>query len=267
MHLYYINMANSSDRDTLMKEQLEKKDDIKYKRIEAINGIDGRMVASCCILTNNFLGKIKIDQLQGRRPIIPMDFIKKEIGCLCSHLKAIKTAYDDKLDEVIITEDDVDISILYNVYPRLVSLCKQNLEWDVLQLYSTALEMHKRYVDDITLRNFSIQNRATNTWGSQAYIIRRKGMEKIMKYYDVEANKFNLTLFPVQSHLVSDYFIYTICNTKITSLPLVNTFDPNIINSMLADGDGLNYHADLKEQHRNIKNNTTNIISIINDKF
>ena len=124
--------------------------------------------------------------------------------------------------------------------------------------------MHKRYADDIALCNFSIQNRAINTWGTQAYIIRRKGMEKIMKYYDIEANKFDLTLFPVQSHLVSDYFIYTICNTKITSLPLVNTFDPTTINSVLADGDGLNYHADLKQQYLNIKNNTTNIINIIN---
>ena len=134
MHLYYINMANSSNRDLLMKKQLEN-NDINYKRIEAINGLDGRIVASCCILTNNFLGKIRSDQLKGKRPNIPLDFIKREIGCLASHLKAIKTAYNNNLDEVIITEDDVDISILQNVYPRLISLCKQNLEWDVLTNY------------------------------------------------------------------------------------------------------------------------------------
>ena len=264
MYLYYINLDNAHERGGIMKKQLNPNLNIQYKRIAAIIG-ESPSIFTWCTLPPSFLKNIHRDQQLGRRPKLPLICIQREIGCLVSHLKAIKTAYDDQLEEVIITEDDIDLTILKSTYEKLISISQQyKNDFDVLQLYSTVPKMHKQYADNLKSGKLSLETRSNNFWGAQAYLIKRSGMEKIMnKYYDIKTNKFNLELFPFPSRLVADLFIYITCITKITSLPFVNILNPESIKSCIIDH---NYKVDhCLQHHLDIKNATLDIIRIINN--
>ena len=124
--------------------------------------------------------------------------------------------------------------------------------------------MHKQYADNLKSGKLSLETRSNGFWGTQAYLIKRSGMEKIMnKYYDIKTNKFNLELFPFPNLLVSDHFIYTTCTTIITTLPFVNILNPESIKSCIMDP---NYKLDyIMQHHLDIKNATLDIIRIINN--
>ena len=48
----------------------------------------------------------------------------------------------------------------------------------------------------------------------------QEGIDKIMKYYDIEKDIFNLDKF--DSYLKSDVFLYSVCNTNIINFPFLN---------------------------------------------
>ena len=109
INIYYINLSNSRERNARMQEQFKHMDPIfTSKRVE---GIDGNVVdLNQYILINEDYYKQSNLHDNGS---IPNEFKKRQIACLASHLYAIKEAYDNSLNEVIITEDDINLKILH----------------------------------------------------------------------------------------------------------------------------------------------------------
>ena len=100
-----------------------------------------------------------------------------EIACACSHLRAVKQAYDDGHSFALILEDDVRSLYRYDLN-QLIDLAPG--DWDVLQLHTS----NARVVYGLgeTYRKFHIlwQEWETDHHSAGAYLINRHGMEKLI---------------------------------------------------------------------------------------
>lgn len=107
-----------------------------------------------------------------------------EIGCVTSHLKAIKHWYDTSDSAyAIIMEDDVDLQIVKIdfTWGQFYSLVPY--DWDVIQLAiictgNLHVQLHKRFVNDFS---------------TACYIITRHHAEKLIKHH-IRAISINLTM-------------------------------------------------------------------------
>lgn len=138
----YINLDRSEARRHRMEKHLQ---EVKAVYFERVPGIDGAKLAS---------QEQKLDQEKWIRSLptdpselaalIGCDSSLKtklgELGCTLSHLKAIVQAYDRKLGNVLIIEDDADLSA-EAVWPHsLQELTVAAAEgWHVLSLYDNNL--------------------------------------------------------------------------------------------------------------------------------
>lgn len=211
MHIYYINLAKSTDRNDIMINQLQK---YNYKRIEAYN-------------RENYMEYVKINPLPYNKP--------NTNACIASHLLAIKTAYDDGLEEVLIMEDDINLEILDKTWEELQLIWNSHKDdMDILQIHSSSIfAIENLYIDVLKKGVMKIVNKDNSNigqlWGCTGYIIHRSGMERVMQFYNQNEQIFDITSY--KGFNVSDVYIYTICNSKIINLPFINIFDPIKINS------------------------------------
>ena len=214
MHIYYINLHNSVDRNNIMKQQLQ---NYNHKRIEAYNG-------------NNYMNYIKVNKNPYNKPTTN--------ACIASHLYAIKTAYDDGLEEVMIIEDDINLEILHQTFEELQIIwnCHKE-EMDILQIHSASqYAVQQLYIDALKTGSLKLVDKVNNVlqcWQTTGYIIHRSGMELFLQFYDSTNDFFNLT--PYNSYNVADMILYIICKTKIINLPFINIFSPIEILSTIQD--------------------------------
>ena len=205
MHIYYINLAKCVDRNTLMINQLQK---YNYKRIEAYNG-------------ENYMEYVKINPHPDNKPTTN--------ACITSHLLAIKTAYDDGLEEVLVIEDDINLEILDQTWEELQLIWNSHKDdMDILQIHSSSrFAMQYLYMDVLQNGQMKIVDKMDNylqCWGTTGYIIHRSGMEKFIQFYNKNEQIFDMTSY--KGINVADIILYVLCNTKIINLPFINIFNP-----------------------------------------
>lgn len=198
--VYWINLDRSENRKNVFL-----KNNYKYfKNITRISGID------CLNMTVTLYEKSQV-------PLIP-----GELAVICSQLKAIKKAYDDKHEYVLIMEDDngLDPIIENNIDLDKIPFTIEN--WDVLQLHtSNALVVEK-------LSN--INNRLWIPWepihhSAGAYIIKRNMMKVLLDKYWVSDTIINTGNHP---YPVADRLIYDSGNSFTIVYPLFREFENNI---------------------------------------
>jgi hypothetical protein len=162
--IYWLNLDADVQRRQYMEQQFE------YWEIEnhvRISGFDGREddVSS---------------HLKGR---IPDNVTQNELGCCMSHLKAIKTFYEETDDEYcLILEDDVNFDIVkyWNfTWTDFFSLVPY--DWDCLQLTTICtgdihVKLHLKFINDFS---------------AAIYLISRHHAAKIMRHH-IRGNKFKL---------------------------------------------------------------------------
>ena len=257
INIYYINLLKSTERNIRMQEQLKHMDTLFVsKRVEGIDGDVDDLEHHILINQEYYKSSNLHDNAS-----IPKEFKKRQIACLASHLYAIKQAYDNNLNEVIITEDDINLKILNFTYKSLVSLQEQNPDIDILQLYSSADSIKPEYINSIKQDNLCLIPKQYEYWGCCAYLINRNGMEKVLKYFNKELNKFDFLDSPLTEMLVSDNIIYKSCNTKTTSIPYINILNPenvksiiNLIHSTTDLTKKINSHINLKNRQFSLMN-------------
>lgn len=196
--LYYINLDRSRDRNEFMIDQLNKNRVQHWKRIEAVNGKADPSIR----YINSFSG-----------------LTNSEIGCTLSHLKAIKTAYEDNLDYVLIMEDDASFDFVALWDRSLLKYIKElNCNWTILQLHSY-YEYHKSKEPYICPKK--------NVLTTLAYVVNRSGMKLILD------KAWNGSEFLISNKFANkgeaDWYIYELGDFKqryITNPPL---FTPNNI--------------------------------------
>lgn len=165
---------------------------VKHTRIEAINGKK--------LETYDY--NLSLLTLKSNTP--------GEIACTLSHLKAIKTSYDNNDSMCIIMEDDVCFELCkYWTKPLKQVVKVAPKDWEILQLNtSNANELWKFY--ETKAKPYLKWNELY--YGTVCYLINRNGMNKII-------DKYNGKLLNT-SKFVSDYIVYINCITYTLTKPL-----------------------------------------------
>lgn len=187
--IYYLNLDGQPERSQYMEEQFKYWEIENYTRISAYDGREDDLS----------------DIIVGRYPEM---MTSGEIGCVTSHLKAIKH-WMEKSDSpyAIIMEDDcnIDIARYWNFtwqdFISRVPYC-----WDVIQLAiictgNIIVPIHTRFVNDFS---------------TACYVITRHHAEKLIRYH-VRGEKYKLDN-GVKPRPVADDLIYNSGVTYATPL-------------------------------------------------
>lgn len=190
--VYYINLDDHSQRRKYMEDQFEYWGITDYTRISAN---DGR--------GDNDLGEI----LKGTYPNL---MTSGEVGCVTSHLKALKHWLDNSPEDeeyLVVMEDDCDISTAAHWgFTWKDFMRKLPYHWDVVQMaVINPIEVHVR-----------LHYRFVNDFSTAAYIIRRSHAQKLVRMHCRGSSfKLDQAVFP---RAVADDLIY---NSGLTfAIPL-----------------------------------------------
>jgi GR25 family glycosyltransferase involved in LPS biosynthesis len=187
--IYYLNLDDQSERNQYMIDQFKYWEIDNYIRISAHDGRSDDLS----------------DIIKGRYPEM---MTSGEIGCITSHLKAIKYWMETSDSPyAIFVEDDVDFdTVRYWNFTWADFASKVPYDWDVIQLAIICtgplhVKLHKRFVNDFS---------------TAAYMITRHHAEKLLKHH-VRGDKYKLDN-GVKPRPVADDLIYNSGNTF--SIPL-----------------------------------------------
>ena len=188
--IYYINLDGQPERKQYMEDQFEYWEVKNYERIAAYDGRE-----------DDLSGIIK-----GR---YPENMTSGEIGCVTSHLKAIKHWYETSDSPyAIMMEDDVSLDLVrfWNFSWRDF-YCRIPYDWDCVQIAiictgDVHVKIHKRFV---------------NEFSTACYIITRHHAEKLIRLH-CRGDKYKLDN-GVRPRPVADDLLYNSGNSY--SLPLL----------------------------------------------
>lgn len=182
--IYYINLDRSKDR----REYMEK----TFSNLHRVEGVDGRNLK----IEKSVLKRCKMSVFQ--------------IGCLHSHFKAIKTAYDNGDEEALIMEDDIHIDFINNWEKNITQIVKNKpKDADCIQLHCSNLKQVKKILKMCSDYNEWKKGR----FSTGCYYITRKGMNEILK--------LGLNYIP-NYFCPADHFIYKKIKTYNYTRPLFN---------------------------------------------
>lgn len=189
--VYYINLDGEPERKIYMEAQLKYWEIENYTRISAYDGREDDLS----------------DIIKGKYP----DMVSSgEIGCVTSHLKAIKHWYDTSdTPYAIIMEDDcsLDTAKCWN-FTWKDFIAKVPYAWDVIQLAIIS-------TGDV---HVPIHNRFVNDFSTACYIITRHHAKKLIDFH-IRGDKYKLDC-GVKPRPVADDLIYNSGLTFATPLLL-----------------------------------------------
>ena len=181
--IYYTNLDGQPDRKQWMESQFDYWEIEDYTRI---SGYDGREDDLSAIISGRY----------------PERMYSGEIGCVTSHLKAIKHWYETSDSPyAVIMEDDCDLSIVKNWnftwqdFIARVPYC-----WDVIQLAiictgDIVVPVHTRFVNDFS---------------TACYVITRHHAAKLIKYH-CRGDKYKLDNGVLPRPVADDLFYNSGC--------------------------------------------------------
>ena len=188
--IYYLNLDGQPERREYMESQFEYWEIENYTRISAYDGREDDLS----------------DIIKGR---YPERMTSGEVGCVTSHLKAIKYWYEiSDSPYAIIMEDDFNLDLFkYWNFTWSDFYCRIPYDWDVMQIAiictgDVHVKVHKRFV---------------NEFSTACYLITRHHAEKLLRLH-VRGEKYKLDN-GVKPRPVADDLIYNSGNTY--SLPLL----------------------------------------------
>ena len=187
--IFCINLDDKPDRWKYMEDQFKYWEIEDYTRVSAYDGRDDDLS----------------DILKGR---YPDRMTSGEVGCVTSHLKAMKMFLETDASCALMMEDDCDISTASHWGFKWKDFySKVPYDYDVIQLAIICtgdihVKIHKRFVNDFS---------------TACYMINRRHAQKLLDFH-VRGNKYKLDN-GVKPRPVADDLIYNSGNTY--SIPLL----------------------------------------------
>lgn len=193
--IYWINLERSKDRKLRMINQFKKFNITNHERIEAVNGKK--------IKEYEFKLPKKIEKEISKQ--------KNVLGCILSHLKCIKKAYENNDQICMIMEDDICLETIpkWNIsLKQLVNEAPKN--WEILHLSMSNLNIINKL---LKMKEKYIKNNFDH-WGTISYLINRKGIEKLYNFYELfKKPNFNNDHIHEYNNFVVAENIYSHVNT------------------------------------------------------
>ncbi len=189
--IYYLNLDGQPERKEYMESQFKYWELEDYTRISAYDGREDDLS----------------DIIKGCYPEM---MTSGEVGCVTSHLKAIKHWLDTSNSPyAVIMEDDCDLSVAkYWNFTWQDFISRVPYAWDVIQLAIIC-------TGDIVV---PVHNRFVNDFSTACYVITRHHAEKLMRLH-VRGDKYRLDN-GVKPRAVADDLIYNSGVTYATPLLL-----------------------------------------------
>lgn len=127
-------------------------------------------------------------------------------GCFESHIQVIQQAYENKLNNIMIFEDDIKVTPSYSQLQvkECVDFMQNNKEWDIFYLGYFACNTSRGSVKDFISSKF-INNHIIEfrPFATHAYCLSRKGMRKVLDTYKNYIGKIHLDHYYVKIKLDS----------------------------------------------------------------
>jgi GR25 family glycosyltransferase involved in LPS biosynthesis len=218
--IYWINLDRAKERKKYMEKVLSD---------EVFNGIPTQRISAFDAKKGNIHKKFVLTpDIASRNNFVT----PQEYSCLYSHLEAIRAFSNTDQETALIFEDD--LSLEYKKYwtksiqqvmddaPKdweVIKLCMRGLASKVFNVYTpwvpTQVEKKKT--------KCGLTNGWTADWSAVAYLIRKKGAEKLMKnLYHVHKYVLDNTLFHV-----SETIIFQGLKTYVYKYPYFTVRDNN----------------------------------------
>lgn len=210
---FYINLDRSPDRNQHVVSQASRLGWTCHR----VQAVDGKQPGQLDIIAkNDFVG------MSGA-----------ELGCVGSHLKAVRTAWLANLDYALIFEDDVSFDFVPhwpdNLVCNLLSRTAKNIGIVQLAWFDDQRHPSTKYLNDFVLTDVPHN---VNCCSACAYIVTRKGMHDILSVasYPNTTNQTDQTDQTGRFQLVkkyvhqfygqADFYLYDLTLRCVTGLPL-----------------------------------------------
>jgi GR25 family glycosyltransferase involved in LPS biosynthesis len=165
--IYYINLDRSPKRYMFMETQFRQYGIRNYRRI---TGVDG-----------SSLSNVKNGYVEGLGPFRNTHHLSKsQLGCALSHLKAIKIAYENGLEHVLILEDDTSLGLMPTWKKDLKQTISSLPTWNIVKFGNTMCPDKTKGSEYYTWER--------HCWGTWAYLINREGMQRILETFVPNGN-------------------------------------------------------------------------------
>lgn len=167
-HIYYINLNSRKDRNEHMKQVLNIFDvlNIKYERIEAINGADINLND---LINSNIINK-------------NVNLTRGQIGCALSHILAWTKFIESDYKFGIFFEDDIITNKKYfdDIFVNAIKTI-ENIDFDWCYLGSNIMSDVEYYnATDINKYFYKLHK---FPYGAHAYILTKNGAQKLINYF------------------------------------------------------------------------------------
>lgn len=197
--IYWINLERNPERKKIFESQLK---NFNINNATSVIGIDGANLDTKDYNCSDGLTKFVL-------------------GCTLSHLKAIKTAYDNNDSMALIMENDCNFEYLKYQKLTIKELVKilelKDKNWDILQLAMCNRHDH-------------------NLWRSTEKELILKGFKNCAACYLINRNGMQKKLIENRQYLPADYHIYKGVNTYHLSKPYFTYHYSNILQSSIHNG-------------------------------
>lgn len=199
--IYYINMDKNPERREFMENQLSP----YSKNVNRIVGYNGYKIKNR-----------KTDTVDGITFFNNYPELKNsEIGCLMSHLLAIKTSYEKGDEIALILEDDTVINLINMLDFEFDTIYKKAPhDWELISLFHMSKwnsELLTKFYHSEEYQ-YLRHNNIDYLYSLVGYLINRKGMKKVLDFvYDYHNNVFYLGKdMKVAPNGPADFFLYDI---------------------------------------------------------
>ena len=200
---YYINLDRSKDRKKHIEEQIKT---YKVSNIERVKAFDGSKIKD-----------LKVGEIDGYRykNTKTPNCKKSELAITLSHILAINKAFEKNNEHAIIMEDDIDFLLMPYWNLNFNDLLKDiPRDCDILLLAHSGIEKNIKVVSN--------KIKPTRVSGV-CYLVTKKGMEKINKYYNDKEFIFS------QKDMLWDWDFLNKMNTYHTSKSLFSLYNFNFL--------------------------------------
>lgn len=192
--IYYINLEEATERNSMMLAQLEKYNITNFERFNAVRFKESR-----------------------HRILNPSEF-----GCLSSHVEIIRRIADGTDDYAIVLEDDIDLSAIEQWDFTWDELMSHLPDFGILQLMRNQVNQF----DGVSIKEWDSNDRST-----AAYLITKSYAKFFTKMTERCQKTFRClpSLEPRKVGPVADYALY--CHNKTLS---INIFKQHILSSQIS---------------------------------
>ena len=226
--VYYINMNRHKYRRASVEKQIK---DYNIANAYRVVGVDVRDPAETMQIEWGY----------------PNENTPGLLGCMASHIRAIRIAYDRNDDIALIVEDDVHFGLLGYIdfsLPDLVKVAPP--DWEIISLHTPNcnLQSNREYDSKIRLLYRDSVPTSKRCWSTCAYLITRSAMHRILNVVTPDS------VFPEHIRIsplspgypisgVADGYLYDILRTYYVSPSIVYPYWPDIVLNINGHSDSI----------------------------